>query len=195
MREYRDAMTRGSYVMGDQSPYNVLLLRRLITNNDSRTIKYFRSFERGGSCEIFLPDEYYKFKKEHFKNWEQRLKNSINCFIRGFHEYYFNNTLTGKHTMDALDHNSVGRLSSPICLFSSDYRRKDHSSGENWNFSGFLGAVKYNIFMTHLAGKKNATQMHDHFDTIRKRLPRRLQDKLSRANTSVYEICVRPFEK
>lgn len=187
MRQYlRDLIaysSRGNYIMSDQSAMNHLLLKYLALARN-KPLEELDTFERGGSCDMYITDEYYQYKHDNpVLHWKRHLLHG-RCLTALYEKWYSTRPLSP---------NSIGRHNTSFCLFEvgNNYRRTDY--GQNWNSRRVFRVVSFKLFMVHVCGKKTFVGFNDVVDQITNGFPSATLEGLNRSTTSVFEKCVKPY--
>lgn len=182
MRQYiRDLVaysSRGNYIMSDQTAMNHLLLKYIAQARNESTDELIK-FERGGSCDMYITDEYYQYKHDNPALHWKRHQLHGRCLTEFYEKWY---------SPRPFSHNSIGRRDTPYCLFDVG---KD--KGQNWNNRRMFRVIREKQFMVHVVGKKTLEGFNAVVDQITARFSNVTLKKLNETTTSVYEKCVKPF--
>lgn len=181
----RDLVTyeaRGHYVISDQTAFNHLLLRTLATRMN-KSLDALELFERGKKCDMYLPQEYYSYKKTYAKQHWKKHQNLGRCLMNLYTTWY------GKRPFTK---NSPGRHGneSNVCLFE-DSLTNLKTGGQNWNARFYNFERKH--FMYHAVGKKTYASMQNAFRMAVDHLPYELQVKVNESKSAVYDRCVKKY--
>lgn len=186
IREHIAYADKGFYALSDQVPFNHLLLRDIAQSQNRTLPDALRRFERGEACDMFIPDEYYKYKTEHFKEWWHSLTSSSSCFKKYFHDWY------GFADKKKITAQSRGRQDTSVCIFDDT----EENGGQNWNARWVERAFKYKHLMLHVVGKKNFPALQDLYRKVyRRSFPKQYHKIFNQTKSAMFDTCVKQFQK
>jgi hypothetical protein len=180
LRELIEYPSRGHYVISAQTAMNHLVLKHIVQRMNAST-DGLEVFERGGKCDMYLPDEYYNYKYHnqvvHYIQHEKVGK----CLASMFGKYY------GK---PYVSRGGAGRRNNSICIFNSI-----RDGGQNWNNRKYLRVLEQKQFMVHMVGNKSRyfSDVENRYDQVLDTLSPQMRQSVITSPSSVYDKCVKPF--